>query len=42
MAIDLDTRANCFCTNGLQMYVKHLYKSSGKQLSFTSCCRKKC
>ncbi len=31
MAIDFDTRANCFCTNGLQMYVKHPYKC--RQLS---------
>jgi hypothetical protein len=34
MAIDLDTRANQFCTNGLQMYVKHHYKSSVFELSF--------
>ena len=34
MAIDLDTRANCFCTNGLQMYGILLYKSSAMQLSF--------
>jgi len=37
MAIDLDTRANQFCTNGLQMYVKHPYKSSEGQLSFSFC-----
>jgi hypothetical protein len=28
MCIDLDTRANQFCTNGLQMYVKHHYKAA--------------
>jgi len=35
MAIDFDTRANCFCTNGLQMYVKHLYKSRRAQFLLT-------
>ncbi len=34
MAIDLDTRANPLCTNGLQMYGKHLYKCSVLELSF--------